>query len=208
MGYVRVGPRERPARRPSLERQRKRVAAECRRNGWELVGIEQDVRSGRTLRRSGLEAALETCREGRADGIVVSDLDRLTYSLEDLARLVHELCREGIALVALDRPLDTTSDAGALVADVLAEAAEWTPRSLVRRARVPEAGGPGGPGRPQSIPDDLADRIRSMRSDGSTLQAICDTLNAEGVPTPRGGSHWRPTSLRAVLRPRRSGGSR
>jgi hypothetical protein len=40
-----------------------------------------------------------------------------------------------------------------------------------------------------------------MRRSGATLQAICDTLNAEGVSTPRGGSHWRPTSLRAVLRP-------
>ena len=35
-----------------------------------------------------------------------------------------------------------------------------------------------------------------------TLQAICDTLNAEGVPTPRGGTHWRPTSLRSILQPR------
>jgi DNA invertase Pin-like site-specific DNA recombinase len=208
VGYVRVGPRERPSRRPSLDRQRRQLAAECRRNGWELVGIEQDVRSGRTLRRSGLEAALEACRGGSADGIVVSALDRLTYSLEDLARLVHGMRRDGIALVAIDSRLDTATDSGALVADVLAKAAEWTPRSLVRRARTPGAGTAAGPGRPQSIPDDLADRIRSMRGDGSTLQAICDALNAEGVPTPRGGSHWRPTSLRAVLRPRQSGGSR
>jgi Recombinase len=45
----------------------------------------------------------------------------------------------------------------------------------------------------------LAKRIRTMRKRGMTLQAICDKFNAEGVPTPRGGSAWRPTSLRAVL---------
>lgn len=208
VGYVRVGPRERPSRRPSLDRQRERLAAACRRRGWELVGIEQDLRSGRTLRRSGLEAALEACREGRADGMVVSALDRLTYSLDDLARLVGELRRDGIALIALDRPLDTATEAGALVADVLAEAASWTPRGLVRRARAAGPRAQAGPGRPSSIPDDVADRIRALRTSGSTLQAICDTLNAEGVPTPRGGSHWRPTSLRAVLRPNREGGSR
>ena len=30
--------------------------------------------------------------------------------------------------------------------------------------------------------------------------AATDTLDAEGIPTPRGGQRWRPTSLRAILR--------
>ena len=184
------------------------LAEECRGRGWELVGVEQDVRSGRTLRRPGLLAALAACEAGRADGIVVSAVDRLTYSLDDLARVVHDLRREGIDLVAVDRGLDTATDGGALLADVLAEAAAWRPRSLVRRTRMPGGGTRPGPGRPTSIPDDLAERIRAMRDGGATLQAICDTLNGEGVPTPRGGSEWRPTSLRAVLRPQSPGGSR
>jgi DNA invertase Pin-like site-specific DNA recombinase len=54
-------------------------------------------------------------------------------------------------------------------------------------------------GRPASISPQLARRIRSMRTRGLTLQAICDRLNADEVPTPRGGSTWRPTSLRSVL---------
>ncbi|MGH2996364.1 MAG: recombinase family protein [Gaiellaceae bacterium] len=208
VGYVRVGPRERRAGRPSLVEQRRQLADVCRRRGWELVGVEQDIRSGRTLRRSGLEAALAVCREGRADGIVVSALDRLTYSLDDLARLARELQRDQIALVALDRELDTATPAGRLAADVLAEAARWRPRSLVRRAKSVTGSDQRGPGRPPSISDELAERIRELRAHGATLQAICDVLNTEGVPTPRGGSHWRPTSLRAVLRPSSEGGSR
>jgi DNA invertase Pin-like site-specific DNA recombinase len=197
-----VGPRERTSSRPSLEQQRKQLVDECRRQGWELVGVEQDNRSGRTLRRSGLEAAIAACREGRAEGIVVSALDRLTYSLDDLARLAHQLRRDGIDLVAVSPAgLDTATPAGELAADVLAEAATWRPRSLVRRARAIPSSELRGPGRPPSIPGELADRIRELRAEGTTLQAICDVLNAEGVPTPRGGSHWRPTSLRAVLRP-------
>jgi len=54
-------------------------------------------------------------------------------------------------------------------------------------------------GRAPSIPDKLAKRIVRMRNRGITLQAICDRLNADGIPTARGGSLWRPTSLRAVL---------
>jgi site-specific DNA recombinase len=35
------------------------------------------------------------------------------------------------------------------------------------------------------------DRIRAMRKAGSTLQSICDALNAENVPT-RYGKAWKP----------------
>jgi DNA invertase Pin-like site-specific DNA recombinase len=206
-GYVRVGPRERTAR-PSLHEQRRQLANACRRRGWELVCVEQDIRSGRSLRRAGLEAALAACREGRADGVVVSALDRLTYSLVDLARLARDLQRDGIALVALDREFDTETASGRLAFDVLAEAAAWRPRSLVRRAKSVRGSALRGPGRPPSINDALASRIRQLRAQGMTLQAICDVLNSERVPTPRGGSHWRPTSLRAVLRPSSKGGSR
>jgi DNA invertase Pin-like site-specific DNA recombinase len=55
-------------------------------------------------------------------------------------------------------------------------------------------------GRPPSIDPKLARRIRTMRKRGMTLQAICDRLSREGVPTPRGGLMWRPTSLRSVVR--------
>jgi hypothetical protein len=50
------------------------------------------------------------------------------------------------------------------------------------------------------VHEQLAQRIVRMRNRSMTLQAICDRLNADGVPTPpRGGSMWRPKSLRAVL---------
>ena len=45
-----------------------------------------------------------------------------------------------------------------------------------------------------------------MRARGMTLQAIADTLNSEGVPTLRGGSEWRPSSVQAAVgykRPKR-----
>ena len=47
---------------------------------------------------------------------------------------------------------------------------------------------------------ELAQWIRAQRRRGATLQAICDRLNADGVPTANHGKLWRPTSLRTVLR--------
>jgi hypothetical protein len=38
-----------------------------------------------------------------------------------------------------------------------------------------------------------------MREQGLSLHAIADTLNAEGVPTLRGGSYWRPSSVQAAV---------
>lgn len=204
IGYVRCAPRERRSTRPELAEQRDLVAAECERRDARLVRVEEDVRSGRTLRRPGLDAALAACRSGEADGIVVARLDRLTHSLEDLALLMRGALEGGFTIVAPDVGVDLSTDAGQRLATVLAAASHWRPRSLTRRAgrALREHGeSPVGRGRPSSTPPELAERIRSLRRRGSTLQAICDTLNAEGVAAPRGGSHWRPSSLRAILRP-------
>lgn len=207
IGYVRVGPMEPRGERPRLDTQRQTITEACAARGWDLVGIEEDVRSGRTRRRPGLRNALAACRAGQADGVIVASLDRLTYDVADLAELVSEAVRDGFALVALSPEVDLSSDRGAAVGAVLTEAARWTPRSLVRRAEVlarrvqDEAPGSRRAGRPSSTPPDVAERIREMRARGLTLQAICDTLNREGIPTPRGGALWRPTSLRAILRP-------
>jgi hypothetical protein len=44
-----------------------------------------------------------------------------------------------------------------------------------------------------------------MRAGGLTLQAIADQLNAENVPTMRGGTKWRPSSIQAAIGYRRPG---
>ena len=46
---------------------------------------------------------------------------------------------------------------------------------------------------------------RQPRAANMTLQAIADQLNAEGVPTLRGGAMWRPSSVQAALGYRRPG---
>ncbi len=203
IGYLRVAPREDSSARPGMDDQRRTIEADCRRRDWEIVWFEQDVRSGRTMRRPGLHAALDACRAGRADGIVVARLDRLTYSVEDLAYLMHRAVRDCFMIVAPDVELDLGTEAGAHLAQVLSQASRWNPRSVGRRTRLAleHQREHAGRGRPSSTPPDVAERIRALRDGGWTLQAICDQLNAEGVPTPRGGTHWRPTSLRAIVPP-------
>lgn len=45
----------------------------------------------------------------------------------------------------------------------------------------------------------MRDRIRAMRAAGSTLQSICDALNAEGVAT-RFGRLWMPMTVQRIAR--------
>jgi DNA invertase Pin-like site-specific DNA recombinase len=201
IGYARVAPREKEDERPALDTQRRAIEKACAERGWTLLRMEEDVRSGRSMRRRGLRRALDACRAGDADGIVVARLDRLTYSLRDLADLVQVAMDEDFSVVALQPDFDLASDSGRLVGEVFATAARWTPSIVAEPGAAGGLRGVPRVGRPSSISPALAERIRSLRAEGRTLQAICDLLNEERVPTPRGGAEWRPTSLRAILRP-------
>jgi DNA invertase Pin-like site-specific DNA recombinase len=199
-----VSSEEQADSRAGLEAQRAAIERECERRGWQIVDVIEDAGfSAKDLKRPGVRAALELLAQHRADGLVVAKLDRLSRSMIDFTGLMANAQKQGWALVALDCAVDTTTPAGEAMAHVLATFAQFERRLIGQRTRealaVKRQQGVRL-GRPQSIPPTLARRIRSMRSRGLTLQAICDRLNSDGVPTPRGGSTWRPTSLRAVIR--------
>jgi DNA invertase Pin-like site-specific DNA recombinase len=201
-----VSSEEQADSRAGLEAQRSAIEAECSRRGWQIIEVVEDAGySAKDLKRPGVRAALEQLERKRADGLVVAKLDRLSRSMLDFTALMTKAQKEGWALVALDCAVDTTMPAGEAMAHVLATFAQFERRLIGQRTRealaVKKKQGVRL-GRPPSITPQLARRIRSMRSKGLTLQAICDRLNAEGVPTPRGGLTWRPTSLRRVLRTR------
>jgi len=202
VGYIRVSTAEQGASGAGLEAQRAAIESECGRRGWQLVRVEEDMLSGRTLRRPGLQSALDACRSAEVDGIVVAKLDRLSRSLVDFASLLAEAQAGGWNLVALDLGVDLSTPSGEFLANVMASAAQWERRIIgmrtkealaVRRMQGVRLG------RPPTIAPGLACRIRALRSRGHTLQSICDRLNRDEVPTPRGGAIWRPSSLRAVL---------
>jgi DNA invertase Pin-like site-specific DNA recombinase len=206
LAYVRVSSEEQADSGAGLEAQRAAIQRECERRGWQIIEVIQDAGfSAKDLKRPGVRAALDQLGRKQADGLVVAKLDRLSRSMLDFTAVMATAQKEGWALVALDCAVDTTTPAGEAMANVLAVFAQFERRLIGQRTRealaVKKKQGVRL-GRPQSIPPTLARRIRTMRSRGLTLTAICDKLNREGVPTPHGGSEWRPTSLRAVLRAR------
>jgi DNA invertase Pin-like site-specific DNA recombinase len=185
------------------------VEEACESAGWDLVELVSDRETGRGLERPGLTYALERIAEGKARGLVVADLRRLSRSTIDLGALMEWFRDARAALVALDLGVDTSTAAGRDVATTLITLSGWERERIAQRTRsgLAEVRASGrSVGRP-SVSDqpELVDRITAMRAGNMTLQAIADQLNDERVPTLRGGAMWRPSSVQAALGYRRPG---
>jgi DNA invertase Pin-like site-specific DNA recombinase len=206
IGYVTVSSE---ANRNEADPAVHQIEAACESAQWELNEVVTDRESGHGLERPGLAYALRQIAEGKARGLVVSDLRRLSRSIVDLGALMEWFRDAGAGLVALDLGVDTSTPVGHEVAAALITLGDWEHKRIARRTRSGLAGvrASGRPtGRP-SVSDrpDLVERITAMRAANMTLQAIADQLNAEGVPTLRGGAMWRPSSVQAALGYRRPG---
>jgi peptidoglycan hydrolase-like protein with peptidoglycan-binding domain len=181
------------------------IEGTCEHSAWDLLEIVCDRENGRTLDRPGLSYALERIAEGRARGLVVSELQRLSRSPADLGALMAWFREADATLVALDLGLDTSTPAGRQVASTLLVLDLAGPE---RSHHEVQNGGAGARihGRP-AVKDhpDLVERITSMRSASMSLQQIADRFNAESIPTVRGGREWRPSSIQAALGYRRPG---
>jgi hypothetical protein len=162
-------------------------------DGLDVVAI---VRCGQGAGGANVARALERIAAGEASVLLVARLADAASSAGELLALLDWLAAAQADLVALDVGLDTGSAAGRRTVATLREIERWE--------RVPAPGRPprGRPGLAALAPD-LGARIAALRERGLTLQAIADSLNADGVPTQRGGARWRPSSVQAALGYRR-----
>lgn len=190
IGYVRVSTADQGENGVGLEAQRQIIEAEVARRGWELVGSNEDIASGKSTNgRHGLSDALEVIERGGADGLIVAKLDRLSRSLADFASLMERSRRQGWILVAVDLGVDTSTPSGELLSTVVASVAQYERRLIGQRTRealaVKRAQGVRL-GRPRVVAEAVVQRVRRLRRSGRSFAAIAATLNAQGVPSPLG----------------------
>lgn len=97
------------------------------------VRVFEDVISGKTFDRPGLDALLDYARTG--DTLVVVRLDRLGRSLAELLKTVEILKKRKIGMVSLEENIDTTSAAGELVFHVFGAIAHFERRLISERTK-------------------------------------------------------------------------
>ena len=168
VGYARVSTAEQAESGAGLEAQRLAIGAEVERRGWQLVEVYEDAgASGKALTgRPGLVDALEAIEDGRANGLVVAKLDRLSRSLLDFAALMARSRAQDWTLCCLDVGVDTSTPSGEMVANVLAVFAQFERRLIGQRTRDALATRRAAGvrlGRPQSIPPAVREQMRGGR---------------------------------------------
>ena len=126
----------------------------------------------------------------------------MSRSILDFASLMERAEAEGWKLVVLDMAVDTTTPGGQLVAHVLASFSQYERQVIGQRtsAAMAQLKAQGVRlGRPRVMDETTTQRIISERQAGRTLAAIAEGLNADGVPTARGGTKWWPSTVKGVL---------
>jgi DNA invertase Pin-like site-specific DNA recombinase len=201
VAYTRVSTDEQGDSGLGLAAQRAALGAEVARRGVPAEWVE-DVSSGKSLHRPGIEKALDMLAAGKADTLLVSKLDRLTRSLFDLAGLMDRARRERWALVALDLAVDTSSPAGEAMTNMMGTFAQFERRMIGQRTkdalRIKRDQGVRL-GRPVVTAPEVSARIAQLRSTGQSLAAVAATLNADSIAPSHGGRQWWASSVSAVL---------
>jgi DNA invertase Pin-like site-specific DNA recombinase len=174
LGYARVS-----TTKQSLERQFDALAG---------AGIPDertftDKRTGATVDRDGLAAALKYARRGET--IVVHTLDRLGRNLREVLNLVHDLAERGIGVRSLADPLPiNTADEGMgriafLLLALFAEMERTFTAERAAHARaVAEAAG-RRVGRPVAHPPEKIEYARLLKLQGTSL---CKITAKTGIP--------------------------
>ncbi len=211
IAYTRVSTDEKAVFELSPEAQRIKVTTHADRSGLTIVKVLTDEdESASTLNRPAMSELLTHIDSGRIDAVIISKLDRLTRRIKDFKSLLQRMRKakradggQGVDLISSAESLDTGSDTGQVVIDVVDSMSQWD-REVIgertsavlqeRKAQGRTTGNPpfgyavgeGGVLIENEREQTILKRVAQLREQGKTWQIVADTLTAEGVRTRRG----------------------
>lgn len=222
LGYVRVSTERMADEGVSLDAQREKLKAYAIALDLELVEIIEDAgESAKTLDRPGLARALAALKEGKAEGLLVPKLDRLTRSVRDLGVLIDEYFASKFALLSVSDAIDTRTAAGRLCLNIMATVSQWEREAIGERTRDAlghlkasgvRLGGEAYGWTRSEIRDEEGRRIvenvsaeregiariLELRRSGLSMGKIAEAMTQEGRRTKEGG-RWYAETVRRVL---------
>jgi DNA invertase Pin-like site-specific DNA recombinase len=149
--------------------------------------IIEDVVSGKTESRSGLDRARDLLREG--DVLVVWRLDRLGRSLKHLIELMSELEKQKIEFQSLQESIDTTMPGGKLIFHIFGVLAEFERNLISDRTKAglePQGRGGGVEAVPKS-------------STHSSENSQMTSITRKSTGSTKSAGRWASASRRCTL---------
>ncbi len=220
IGYIRVSTEEQASDGVSLATQREKLNGYAKLYDLELVEIIEDAgQSGKTLDRPGLQKALSMIRSGKAAGLVIAKLDRLSRSVVDWNTLIDGYFGEkaGKQIFSVADSIDTRTAAGRLVLNVLMSVAQWeretigerTRDALQHKIRNGERCGKVRFGYTLAadgihLVEDPTEQealaaIRRLKAAGQSLREIAAEMARRGILTKEGKAQWSHTTIARIL---------
>ena len=226
-GYLRVSTDRQAEHGHGLDVQRASIEAWAERDGHTVALWTKDEglsgSNGLDTRR-GLLEAVQAIRDGVVGGLVVYRLDRLARDLVLQETLLGMIWKDGGSVFSTMPGEDSLLAPGGaaddktrnLLRQVMGAVAEFERATirmrmrsgkLAKKARGGYLGGkvpfgyrpaPDGKLLPDESEQKALRRMADLRAAGATLQAICDTLTAEGYPTKHGGC-WQTAVVGRLL---------
>jgi len=201
-----------------LEAQREAVKTYLNGGDWQIVAEFTEIESGKRSDRPELEKALAAARMHRAS-LVVSKVDRLTRSVAFLSRLLEAgvdvrfadlpaiegatgrfMLQQMVAVAELEAGLISTRTKAALAAAKKRGKKLGGNRGVAPSAKMHKASRKAIQERADQRASDIGPAIKALKAAGATsLRAIAEGLNAQGIPTARGNGEWTATQVMRVL---------
>ena len=220
IGYLRVSTDEQASSGLSLGAQREKLIAYASLYDLNLIEIIEDAgESAKSLKRPGLQRALAALKAGKANGLVIAKLDRLTRNVGDWQKLIDGYFGEkvGKQLFSVADSIDTRTAAGRLVLNVLLSVAQWereaigerTRDALAHKIRKGERCGKvrfgytlGTNGKtliPEPTEQEALRLINQLRAEQQSFRKIAAELARRGFPTKEGNTQWTHTAVARIL---------
>jgi site-specific DNA recombinase len=204
-------------REASVEDQLRLCRQYAERQGWTVVDSYHDrAISGASLVRPGIQMLMQDAQRGGFDILLAEALDRISRDQEDVAGVYKRMTFAGVKIVTLSEGEITHLHVGlkgTMNALFLKDLADKTRRGLRGRIEEGKSGGGlcygydvvkrlDGNGEPlrgeraiNEVEAAIVCRIFQEFADGKSPRAIARSLNAEGIPGPRGDT-WMDTTIR------------
>lgn len=220
IGYIRVSSLQQVEDATSLERQKEKIKAYCDFKGIQNLEFIEDagISGFKTTARKGYQELLRLAKTNQIETLIVYDLSRLSRSLKETLNFFDDVLKKhNINFISLNNDIDTTTATGVMFFQLTAMFNEFyrndisfkTKNALAHiKQNNHKTGGTIPFGYTIGLNNELFElpkeqeiiaKMKDLKSQGKTYNAIATFLNKENIPTKTKGAKWYNSTVKNIL---------